>query len=183
MEQTKYDILISCKSEDYTNVEPVYHWLNTMGHRPFFAPISLKISTIQGEPIVFGDEIDDNMIVFASKAEYLKTGYVKDEWRTFVEEQRAGCKSVYFDGVNIAELPLRLRFVQSLTPSNYKEGILRFLGNPSRQFEPHLFDNSNLKDKESFVKDCVKNMVLSEAFTNLQKLIPISFKTKPNHET
>lgn len=139
MEQMKYDVFISCKSEDYSKVEPIYHWLVKKGHHPFFSPISLSISTIQGEPVVFGDEIDDaleeanNMIVFTSKAEYVKSGYVKDEWRTFVEEQRAGRKSgslvTILDGINVADLPIRLRSVQSFTPSNFKQGLLRFLGN------------------------------------------------------
>ena len=73
-----YDIFISCKSDDYTKAENVYHWLVEKGYCPFFAPISLRTSTIQGEPVVFGDEIDDaleqadNMIVFTSNAEYVK---------------------------------------------------------------------------------------------------------------
>ena len=133
-----YDVFISCKSEDYAKAEPIYHWLISKGHRPFFAPISLKVSAIQGEPVVFGDEIDaaleeaDNMVVFTSKPEYVKTGYVKDEWRTFVEEQRAGRKTgrliTILEGVKTEDLPIRLRSVQSFTPFNYKEGLLRFLG-------------------------------------------------------
>lgn len=136
--EKRYDVFVSCKSEDYTKAEPVFHWLVEKGHNPFFAPISLRVSKIQGEPIVFGDEIDDaleqadNMVLYASKAEYVSKGYVKDEWRTFVEEQRAGRKSgslvTILDGVNVADLPIRLRSVQSFTPSNYKTGILRFLG-------------------------------------------------------
>ena len=134
----RYDVFISCKSEDYAKAEPVFHWLLEKGHNPFFAPISLRVSRIQGEPVVFGDEVDDaleqadNMVLFASKAEYVSKGYVKDEWRTFVEEQRAGRKSgslvTILDGVDVADLPIRLRSVQSFTPSNYKNGILRFLG-------------------------------------------------------
>ena len=136
----KYDIFISCKSQDYEKAMPVYKWLVDKGYNPFFSPVSLKIAEIQGEPVVFGDEIDDaleeanNMIVFTSNADYVKTGYVKDEWRTFVEEQRAGRKSgsllTVLDGINIGDLPIRLRTVQSFTPSNYQEGIQRFLGNP-----------------------------------------------------
>ena len=108
--EKRYDVFVSCKSEDYTKAEPVFHWLVEKGHNPFFAPISLRVSKIQGEPIVFGDEIDDaleqadNMVLYASKAEYVSKGYVKDEWRTFVEEQRAGRKSgslvTILDGVN-----------------------------------------------------------------------------------
>lgn len=136
--EKRYDVFISCKSEDYTKAESVFHWLVEKGHNPFFAPISLKVSKIQGESVVFGDEVDDaleqadNMVLFASKAEYVSKGYVKDEWRTFVEEQRAGRKSgslvTILDGVDVADLPIRLRSVQSFTPSNYKDGILRFLG-------------------------------------------------------
>ena len=136
----KYDIFISCKSQDYDKALPIYKWLVDKGYNPFFSPVSLKIAEIQGEPVIFGDEIDDaleeanNMIVFTSNADYVKTGYVKDEWRTFVEEQRAGRKSgsliTILDGINIGDLPIRLRTVQSFTPSNYQEGIQRFLGNP-----------------------------------------------------
>lgn len=139
MSNTTYDVFISCKSEDYSKAEPIYHWLVENGHRPFFAPISLRVSKIHGEPVVFGDEIDealdeaDNMIVFTSNAEYVKKGYVKDEWRTYVEEQRTGRKNgmliTILDGVRIEELPIRLRSVQSFDLSNYKDGVLRFLGN------------------------------------------------------
>ena len=134
----KYNVFISCKSEDYSKAESIYNWLIDVGYQPFFAPITLKISSTPGEPVVFGDEIDDaleqadSMIVFTSKAEYVKTGYVKDEWRTFVEEQRAGRKSGFLltilDGVKVDDLPIRLRSVQSFNLLDYKEGVLRFLG-------------------------------------------------------
>ncbi len=135
----KYDIFISCKSEDYAKAEPVYYWLVEQGYNPFFAPVSLSMDpSVSGEPVVFGEEIDealdqsDNMIVFASKAEYVKTGYVKDEWRTFVEEQRAGRKRgnlvTILEKVEVADLPIRLRPVQSFSLSTYKNGLLRYMG-------------------------------------------------------
>ena len=116
---------------------PVYNWLIEKGCHPFFAPVSLRLSEIQGESIVFGDEIDDaleqaqSMIVFTSNSEYVRTGYVKDEWRTFVEELRSGRKLgslvTILDGVCVADLPIRLRTVQSFTLSDYSDGIDRFL--------------------------------------------------------
>ena len=136
-----YDVFLSCKSEDYSKAEPIYRWLVSVGYNPFFAPISLRVSSVQGEPVVFGDEIDDaleeveNMIVFTTNAEYVREGYVKDEWRTFVEEQRAGRKKgslvTIIDGVSVGDLPIRLRSVQSFTPRNYQEGIRRYLGEVS----------------------------------------------------
>lgn len=158
-----YDVFISCKSEDYTKAEAVFHWLVEKGYNPFFAPISLRVSTIQGEPVVFGDEIDDaleqadNMIVFTSNAEYVKKGYVKDEWRTFVEEQRAGRKTgslvTILDDVNVADLPIRLRSVQSFTLSNYITGILRFLGDSlSNESGSNNSIKENNEDGERAVK-------------------------------
>ena len=136
-----YDVFLSCKSEDYSKAEPIYRWLVSVGYNPFFAPISLRISSVQGESVVFGDEIDDaleeveNMIVFTSNAKYVKEGYVKDEWRTFVEEQRAGRKKgslvTILDGVGVGDLPIRLRSVQYFTPENFQEGIQRYLGEVS----------------------------------------------------
>ena len=155
MELVKYDVFISCKSEDYSKVEPIYHWLVEKGYRTFFSPISLRIPTIKGDSGVFGEEIDDalesadNMIVFTSNAEYVKTGYVKDEWRTFVEEQRSGRKSgsmvTILDGIDVADLPIRLRSVQSFTPSNYKQGILRCLGDVYEGEDIKKGDKTSLK--------------------------------------
>ena len=141
MSNKVFDTFISCKSQDYGKAEAVYRWLVGKGYKPFFAPVSLKVAEMHGEPVVFGDEIDDaleqveNMIVFTSRAEYVREGYVKDEWRTFVEEQRAGRKKgslvTILDSVEIGELPIRLRSVQSFTPNDYQTGIIRFLGEPS----------------------------------------------------
>lgn len=138
MSDKRFDVFLSCKSEDYKKAEEVYHWLVEQGHNPFFAPVSLKVSQIHGEAVVFGDEIDDaleqadNMVVFTSNADYVKVGYVKDEWRTFVEEQRAGRKSgslvTILDGVGIDSLPIRLRSVQSFTPNDFRVGLKRFIG-------------------------------------------------------
>lgn len=183
MEQVKYDVFISCKSEDYSEAEPIYHWLEERGYRTFFSPISLRIPTIKGDSGVFGEEIDDalesadNMIVFTSNAEYVKTGYVNDEWRTFVEEQRSGRKSgslvTILDGIDVADLPIRLRSVQSFTPSNYKQGILRFLGDvyegDDMKKENKTFLNAGSKkvftvDGVSFTMICVEGSDNIETF-------------------
>ncbi len=133
-----YDVFISCKSEDYGKATPIYHWLKSLGYNPFFAPECLGLSQMPNEMGVFGEEIDaaleevDNMIVFTSNAQYVKYGYVKDEWRTFVEEQRAGRKTgklvTILDGVEVKDLPIRLRTVQSFTLMNYVSGLQRYLG-------------------------------------------------------
>lgn len=177
MSEKNYDVFLSCKSEDYSKAEPIYHWLVANGHRPFFAPISLKVSKIHGEPVVFGDEIDDaldeadNMIVFTSNAEYVKRGYVKDEWRTYVEEQRTGRKTgmliTILDEVRIEELPIRLRSVQAFDLSNYQDGVLRFLGdtfqaeeilvgNPQIRVERQSGEERRCREKEQKCREGVR---------------------------
>ena len=190
----KYNIFISCKSEDYAKAESIYYWLTEKGYTPFFAPISLKISKIHGEPVVFGDEIDaaleeaENMILFTSKAVYVTTGYVRDEWRTFVEEQRAGRKSGFLvtilDSVDIADLPIRLRSVQSFTPSNYKEGILRFFGNPPTSEETigNRDEDKNKKIALAEIIEGVKSYVEKRGANN-SRLSPIDEKYKENGYT
>ena len=161
----RYDVFISCKSEDYDKCTPIYNWLVKKGYRPFFAPISLKIANIQGESIVFGDEIDealelsDNMIVFTSDSKYVKNGYVKDEWRTFVEEQRSGRKLgsliTILDGVCVADLPIRLRSVQSFTITDYTKGIMRFLvnRNVAQETESKEIERIELFNSDKIVKE------------------------------
>ncbi len=132
-----YDVFISCKSEDYSKAKDVYYWLKDQGYSPFFADISLNGYYAPGKSAVFGKEVDkaieevDNMIVLASKAEYITSEYVEDEWRLFVEEQRAGRKSgniiTILDGVSVSDLPIKLRNVQSFSLNNYKNGLLGFL--------------------------------------------------------
>ena len=137
-----YDVFISCKSEDYGKAEPIYRWLVSVGYNPFFAPVSLNIPANQDPSSYFGEEIDNaldeakSMIVFSSKAEYInKKGYVKTEWRTFVEEQRAGRKEgslvTILEDIPVEDLPIALRPMQSFTPQNFKEGIRRYLGKVS----------------------------------------------------
>ena len=138
----KYDIFISCKSEDYAKAEPIYYWLVEQGYNPFFAPVSLQTGTTFARD-AFDKDIDDaleqvdNMIVFTSKAEYVESGYVEEEWRLFVGEKRKDRKQgnivTILEGVMIDSLPLKLRNVQSFTLDAYKNGLLRYMWSRGEQ--------------------------------------------------
>lgn len=125
----KYDIFISCKSEDYHDAELIYHYLTDSGLRVFLASIELRAKgrDVYGEIIDVALESADHMIIFASKADYVTTTYVNSEWRTFVEEKRAGRKNgniiTILKGVKVAELPIALRSFQSFTFDEYKSSL------------------------------------------------------------
>ena len=154
----KYDIFISCKSEDYHDAELIYHYLTDSGLRVFLASIELRAKgrDVYGEIIDVALESADHMIIFTSKADYVTTTYVNSEWRTFVEEKRAGRKNgniiTILKGVKVAELPIALRSFQSFTFDEYKSSLsyLRVEGGepkPERESESESESESEPKPK------------------------------------
>ncbi len=129
----EYDVFISCKSEDYAYARDIYNYLkNECGRKVFLADAELRKKGVA----VFGDVIDealdsaDHLILFASKAEYAKTTYVKNEWRVFLEEKRSGRKEgnilTVLKGVELASLPISLRQFQSFEFEDFR-GVVDFL--------------------------------------------------------
>lgn len=124
-----YDVFISCKSEDYPLAKPIYDYLVECGLVVFLASVELRKSGVA----VFGKVIDaalesaEHMIVFTSKAEYVTTTYVEDEWRTFDNEIRSGRKSgniiTVLKGVSVANLPIGLRKYQSFDYNDYRDVV------------------------------------------------------------
>lgn len=124
-----YDVFISCKSEDYPLAKPIYDYLVESGLVVFLASVELRKSGVA----VFGKVIDaalesaEHMIVFTSKAEYVTTTYVEDEWRTFDNEIRSGRKSgniiTVLKGVSVANLPIGLRKYQSFDYNDYRDVV------------------------------------------------------------
>lgn len=162
----KYDIFISCKSEDYAKAEPIYHWLVEQGYNPFFAAISRQTGTTIATGAVVG-EIDeildqvDNMIVFVSKANYAQSRWVKREWELFVGEQLAGRKQgnivTILDGVLVKDLPaVTLRNMKSFTIDTYKNGLLRYMrktGQEEIELSKEQNETELSKEKEPNVQE------------------------------
>ena len=129
----EYDVFISCKSEDYAYARDIYNYLkNECGRKVFLADAELRKKGVA----VFGEVIDealdsaDHLILFASKAEFAQTTYVKNEWRLFLEEKRSGRKEgnilTVLKGVELASLPISLRQFQSFEFDDFR-GVVDFL--------------------------------------------------------
>lgn len=134
----KYDVFISCKSEDYPEAIAIHKYLVEQGLRVFLADVELrkKGRDVYGEIIDGALESADHMIVFTSKAAYVNSTYVKSEWRTFVEEKRSGRKKgnivTILKGVQVADLPIALRSVQYFLYKDY-ESVIDYLPVLSKQ--------------------------------------------------
>lgn len=128
----KYDVFISCKSEDYRDAVNIYKYLADNGLKPFLADAELHRAgrSVYGKIIDAALESADHFLLFASDSSYVTTAYVETEWRIFIEEMRAGRKKGNFisvlKGTNVAELPIALRHFQTFDYGDYSE-ILDYL--------------------------------------------------------
>ena len=130
----RYDVFISCKSEDYILANDVYDFLVSIGKHPFLANKSIDDIHYDEYNILIRETIDfcPDMIVVLSNPNYANTPYVSFEWNLFVNEKAAGRKPgnlipIIGNLSDIPLLPIALRQCQACTLINYKEFIPRYL--------------------------------------------------------
>lgn len=134
--EKKYDVFISCKSEDYGYAEEVYNFLNSNGIRTFLASKELRKlgESEYREAIVCAIESSYHLIIFASKAQYTLSKWVKYEWDLFVSAKLDGRKDgqimTILKGFNTTELRSDLIIYESFTFVNYKERLLSYVETP-----------------------------------------------------
>ncbi len=121
----KYDVFISCKSEDYGLARNVYAFLVERGFCVFLADAELrkKANAEYGKVIDSALDSAKHFILVTSKKEFVESSYVESEWRTFLEEKRTGRKRGNFltilKGIDVSLLPISLRKFQSFPYSDY----------------------------------------------------------------
>lgn len=127
----KYDVFISCKSEDYNIGRQVYEFLTNyrgLNISVFMADRELRKRGNADYGTVIDEALDSSthLIIVASNADYLKESstYVYEEWHTFVEEIRSGRKkgnimTIFTDDVNLKDVPIALRNRQSFPFTEY----------------------------------------------------------------
>ena len=123
-----YDVFISCNSEDYHYAHLIYRFLtDELGYAVFLADAELRKKGVAESGEVLDEALDsaEHLILFSSKVEYINSSYVKNEWRTFLEEKRSGRKPgnilTVLKDVTISSLPISLRHFQSFTYDRYKD--------------------------------------------------------------
>lgn len=128
----KYDVFISCKSEDYPLAGQVYDFLNDNHIRTFLASKELrKLGDAEYREAIENvlDEVE-HMIVVSSNPEYAKSQWVKYEWGLFINAKNAGDKHgnilTVLSGITTKELPMGIRYVESLDFKDFKSSILHY---------------------------------------------------------
>lgn len=137
IQERRFNVFISCKSQDYALAHELYDHLANNGFTPFLADSSIKEVGIDQYTALIGEVINicQNMIVFATDVTYLETPYVAAEWHTFINDINTGHKpyakivSILSPDINPHDLPTWLRDKQSFTTENYHNEIIHFLKN------------------------------------------------------
>lgn len=130
-----YDVIISCKSQDYENATELYNYLIENGFKPFFAGVSIYEVGMDQFTIFLGELLDlcTRFILFATKVDYIQTPYVSSGWHAFINDMNTGKKpdaklvNVLSPDIYPLDLPAWLRDKQCFTTKNYKNEILNFL--------------------------------------------------------
>lgn len=182
----RYDVFISCKSEDYNLGRQVYEFLTNyrgLDINVFMADKELRKqgNTDYGKIIDEALESSSHLIVVSSSADYLKeetSSYVYEEWHTFVEEIRSGRKkgnimTIFTDGVNLKDVPIAIRNRQSFPFTEYssivnylKNGELQSLQTQNRT--PQLSDDIEIDLDYDDAIDFMEDGELQDAIHSLQ---------------
>ena len=126
-----YDIFISYKDTEKENgtertkdsyeAFELYKMLTDLGYRVFYSRESLKDKSGEKyEPYIFNAlNTAQIMIVYSSKAKYVESTWIKNEWMRYYKRIKLGKKQansllVVYNGMNPADLPAPLSKVQGL---------------------------------------------------------------------
>lgn len=136
MENIKYDVFLSRKSEDAHLAKEIYDFLTEKGLKVFDSDISLPQIGNSDYRKKIDEALDSttHLIVIGSNVKNISSSWVEAEWGFFIQEKRSG----YKDG-NI------LTIVKN-------EVILRELPPSLRYYEVLQLDNSNLDKILAYVK-------------------------------
>ena len=168
----KYDIFISCKSEDYKYAEEVYDFLIENHFKTFLASKELrKLGDSQyRESIEKALDTAEHIIVFSSNPEYPNSKYVKYEWGLFVDEKISGRKEgnilTVLKDMDAGELPIGLRRHESFQYETYKESLLDYVEtNQHKEYLLHLKEEEREKEaqkREAQEREKQKQIILDQ---------------------
>ncbi len=134
MVDMKYDVFISCKSEDYPIAQKVCDFLVEQGFSVFYAEKSIPYVGNADYKKTVDQAIDSsrNLIVVASNPSYFDSPWVSYEWNLFANEKLSGRKdgnlmTIIEDHIDIIDLPIGIRNYQSFFFSQYKTRIIPFI--------------------------------------------------------
>jgi TIR domain len=117
--ENSFDVFISAKSSDQEKALEVYDYLSERGINAFLSSRSLGSlsNTAYREQIDAALDLCQNMIVFTTSSENIRSPWVEAEWGLFINEKRSGRKkgniiTVIAGDFLIEKLPASLRYYE-----------------------------------------------------------------------
>lgn len=132
----KYDVFISCKSEDYKYAEEIYNFLNSHGIYTFLASKELRILGESEYRRAISKALKDayHLIVFASNPEYIESTWVEYEWDMFVnaklKKKKKGNIVTILKNVDTDDIPMDLWKYESFKFDEYRDQIMQYVETP-----------------------------------------------------
>lgn len=152
----KYDVFISCKSEDYPFAEQIYDFLKQNGVNAFLASREIRKlgESEYRKSITRALKDAEHLIIFASNADYIDSEWVAYEWDLFITAKLKGFKNgnivTILHGVPNNEINMELWKYESMTLDDYKSGLMHFVETPSsRERKKRLEEEKKRQEAES----------------------------------
>jgi hypothetical protein len=134
--QRKFDVFISCKSEDLGYAEQVYDFLEDSGYSPFLSSKSLyAVGTTEYQKVIDAAmEEAVHLVIICSAKEYITSPWVESEWRMFESDRRSGRKwgniaPILCGEMSPSDLPVSLRKYSaiSIDMEDWQTRLINFL--------------------------------------------------------
>lgn len=130
---SRYDVFISCKSEDYKYAEEIYDFLTANGINTFLASKELRRLGESEYRRAISAAMKDayHLIIFASNPDYIESPWVYYEWDMFVNAKLKGFKPgniiTILKDVATGDINMDLWKYESLTYYDYKNSVLQYV--------------------------------------------------------
>lgn len=130
---SRYDVFISCKSEDYKYAEEIYDFLTANGINTFLASKELRRlgESEYRRAISVAMKGAYHLIIFASNPGYIDSTFVYYEWDMFLNAKLKGFKPgniiTILKDVAIDDINMDLWKYESFTYTNYKNSVLQYV--------------------------------------------------------
>ena len=163
-----FDIFISCKSEDYSNANDLFGFLEKNGFKPFMAdPFMREFGyDVYDDTIREVIKICNTMIVFATDVAYLSASKVHEEWSIFSSEVSTGRKNgklltLVSPEIHPNDLPVGLHHLECFTTNNYKESLIPYIIGSSKKNHFDGASTTNLAEDNtlSWLKALIRKML------------------------
>lgn len=130
---SRYDVFISCKSEDYKYAEEIYDFLTANGINTFLASKELRRLGESEYRRAISAAMKDayHLIIFASNPGYIDSTWVYYEWDMFLNAKLKGFKPgniiTILKDVATDDINMDLWKYESLTYTDYKNSVLQYV--------------------------------------------------------